>query len=123
MEDLVENRDSRDQITGSRKQKVPGSCPALEIKSRIGLVAVVIVVVPIAIRTPAVAVFIPPAMAVFPTPGARLSKFMAILRSLRAVPAASFGGFVEFMVRPDNALLAVVIRAQRGGAGKQQRSA
>jgi hypothetical protein len=33
------------------------------------------------------------------------------------------GGFVEFVVCPDNALLAVVIRAQRGGAGKQQHSA
>src|SRR5258705_1522765 len=38
--DPVENRDSSDQITDSRKRKVPGSRPALEVESRIGLVAV-----------------------------------------------------------------------------------
>jgi hypothetical protein len=41
--------DSRDEMTGNRKQKVPGSRPALKVESGIGLVAVVIVVVPIAI--------------------------------------------------------------------------
>ena len=86
--------------------------------------AVVIVVVPVAIRTPTVAVFVPPAMAVFPAPGARFGKLMAILRGLRAVPTMMLGGFMEFMINAGDAPLAiVVIRTQRGGARKQQCSA
>jgi hypothetical protein len=42
-------RIAANQMTGNRKQKVPGSRPALKVESGIGLVAVVIVVVPIAI--------------------------------------------------------------------------
>jgi hypothetical protein len=104
------------------QQKVPGGCPALELESRICLVAVVIVVVPIAIRAPAVTVFIPPAMAVFPTPGPRFGKLMAILGGLRAIPTMMLGGFMEFVIRAGNALLAVVVRAQRSGAREEERS-
>ena len=107
-------------MTDSRKQKVPGSRPALEVETRIGLVVVVIVVmvmiVPIAIRAPAVAVFIPPAMVMFPTPGARFGKLMAIFYSLRAVPTMVLGGFMEFVIRVGDALLAVVVRVQWSGA-------
>jgi hypothetical protein len=42
-------RDSSDQRTENRKQKVPGGGPALETQFRIGLVAVVIVIVPVAV--------------------------------------------------------------------------
>ena len=98
---------------------MPGSRPALEVETRIGLVVVVIVVVvmvvPIAIRAPAVAVFIPPAMAMFPTPGARFGKFMAIFCGLWAVPAMMLGGFMEFVIRVGDALLAVVVRVQWSG--------
>jgi hypothetical protein len=114
--------ENSDQIP-EQKTKVPGGCPAREVENRIDLVAVVIVVVPVAIRTPTVPVFIPPTMAVFPTPGARFRQFMAILRGLRAVPTMMLCGFVEFVVRMDNALLTVIIRAQRSGAGEQQCSA
>jgi hypothetical protein len=117
MDGHAENWETCDQIPESGKQKVPGKRPALEVKSRIGLVAVVIVVVPIAIRTPTVAVFIPPAMAVLPTPGARFGKLMAILRGLRAIPTMMLGGFMEFVIRMGDAPLAiVVVRAQRSGA-------
>jgi hypothetical protein len=115
IEGAAESRDNNDHLTENRKQKVPGGRPALEVESRIGLVAVVIVVVPIAIRAPAMAVFIPPAMAVFPTPGARLGKLMAILRGLRAVPTMMLGGFMELVIRAGDAPLAVVVRAQRAG--------
>jgi len=121
--DPVENRDSSDQITDSRKRKVPGSRPALEVESRIGLVAVVVMVVPIAIRAPAVAVFIPPAMAMFPTPSARFGKLMAIFYSLRAVPAMMLGGFMEFVIRVGDAPLAVVVRVQWCGAREKKRGA
>ena len=125
MGDPVENRDSSDQMTDSRKQKVPGSRPALEVETRIGLVVVVIVVmvIPIAIRAPAVAVFIPPAMVMFPTPGARFGKLMAIFYSLRAVPAMMLGGFMEFVIRVGDAPLAVVVRVQWCGAREKKRGA
>jgi hypothetical protein len=106
-----EYRDSSDQITDSRKQKVPGSCPALEVETRIGLVAVVIVVVPIAIRAPAVAVFIPPAMAMFPAPGASFRQLMAILGGLRAIPSVMLGCFVKLVIRAGDTLLAVIVCA------------
>jgi hypothetical protein len=103
------------QMTDTGKQKVPGGCPALEVQLRIGLVVVVImiviVVIPIAIRAPAVSVFIPPAMAMFPTPGAGFRQLMAILGGLRAVPSVMLGGFMEFVIRAGNALLAVIVRA------------
>jgi hypothetical protein len=129
---VSDNRDSSDQITESRKQKVPGGCPAPEVELGIGLVVVVvvvvvmmfvIVVVPIMFGAPAVSIFVPPAMAVLPTPGARFRKFMAIFRGLGTIPAVMLGGFVKFMVRPDDALLAVVVSAHRCRAREEQRSA
>src|SRR5258708_9076391 len=125
MGDPVENRDSSDQITDSRKQKVPGCRPALEVESRIGLVAVVIVVViiPIAIGAPAAVVFIPPAMVMFPTPSARFGKLMAIFCNLRAVPAMMLGGFMEFVVRVGDTPLAVVVRVQWCGTREKKRGA
>jgi hypothetical protein len=109
---------------------VPGNRPALEVESGQGLmvvvimvVVIVIVVVPIVIRAPAMSIFIPPAMAVFPTPGARFRKFMAIFRGLGTIPAVMLGGFVKFMVRAGDALLAVVIGAHWPGTHKEQCSA
>jgi len=84
------------------------------------VVVLVIVIVPIAIRAPAVSVFIPPAAAVFPAPGASLRQFVAVLRDLWAVPSMMLGGFVKLVVRPDDALLAVVVRTHWRGAGEQQ---
>jgi len=115
-------KDNSDQKTDNRKQEVPGLRPAPEAKSWIGLVAVMIVVVPIAIRTPAVAVFIPPAMAMFPTPGTRFGKLMAILRGLRAIPTMTLGGFMEPVIRPGDAPLAIVVCAQRSGANEKEGS-
>ena len=99
---------------------MPGGGPALETQFRIGLVAVVIVIVPVAIGAPAVAIFIPPAMAVLPTPGACFRQFMAVLRGLRAVPAMVLGGFMKFVIHASDAPLAVFVRAQWGGAGKEK---
>ena len=82
----------------------------------------VIVVVPIMLGAPAMAVFIPPAMAVFPAPGTRFGKLMAILGGLRAVPTMMLGGFMEFVIGAGDAPLAVVVRAQRGRAREEERS-
>ena len=82
--------------------------------------AVVIVIVPVTIGAPAVAVFIPPAMAVLPTPGACFRQFVAVLRGLRAVPAMVLDCFMKFVIRVGDALLAVIIRAQRSSAGEEK---
>jgi hypothetical protein len=111
LHDPADNWETAIQIRERGEQKVPGNRPALKFQTRIALVAVVIVVVPVAIRTPAVAVFIPPTMAVFPAPGAGLGQFVAILRGLRAVPSMVLCGFMEFVVRADNTPLTVFIRA------------
>jgi hypothetical protein len=106
--------------TDSGKQKVPGNRPALEVESRIGLVAVVIVIVPVTIGAPAVSIFIPPSVTVFPAPGTRFRQLMPILRGLRAVPAVVLGSFMKFVIRASDALLAVIVRAQRDGAGEEE---
>jgi len=95
---------------------VPGDGPALEAESRIGLVVIVVVmlmvvIVPIMLAAPAMAVLIPPAMGMFPAPGACFGQFVAVFRRLRAVPAVMFGGLVKFVIDVNDALLAVVIRA------------
>ena len=82
--------------------------------------AVVIVVVPIAIGAPATSVFVPPAVRVFPTPGAGFRQFVAPPGGLRTVPTVPFGSFMEPVISADDAPLAVVVRAQRGGAGKEK---
>ena len=82
------------------------------------VIMIMIVVIPIVIRAPAVAVLIPPAMAMFPTPGAGLRQLMAIFRGLRAVPSVMLRCFVKLVVRVGDTLLAVIVRAQRGGARK-----
>ena len=80
-----------------------------------------IVVIPIAIGMPAVAVFVPPAMALIPAAFACFAQFMTRTIRLPAVPAVMFHGFVEFVVRLDNAPLAaaVVIRQRDGGPRPQ----
>lgn len=120
MEGAADSEDNSDQIPEKRKQGVPGGGPALAVKTPIGLAVVVIVVVPITIRAPAVAIFIPPAMAVFPTPFARFCQSMAILRGLRAVPTVMLSGFMELVIRAGDALLAVVVRAQRAGTREEK---
>ena len=84
------------------------------------MIAVVIVVVPVAVGAPTTSVFVPPAVRVFPAPGPGFRQFVAPPGGLRAVPAVPFGGFVEPVVCADNAPLAVVVRAQRSGANEEK---
>jgi len=118
--------DHSDPLAVSRKQEVPGDGPALEAESRIGLVMIavvklMVVIVPIMLAAPAVPVFIPPAMGMFPAPGACFGQFVAVFRRLRAVPPVMFGGFVKFVIDVYDALLAVVIRARQGSAREKKR--
>jgi hypothetical protein len=87
------------------------------------LVAIVIVVIPIAIGMPAVAVFVPPAMPLAPATFPRLMQFVPRMVRLPAVPAVMLHGFVEFVVRLGNAALATAVviceSTGRSGEGRQ----
>ena len=77
-------------------------------------VSVVIVVVPIAFRMPAMLVFIPPSMTDTPAMFPRLVEFMTPTFGLPAPGAMMLNGFVQSVVRASNAALAIVaIGAQK----------
>jgi hypothetical protein len=86
------------------------------------LVAIVIVVIPIAFRVPAVAVFVPPTMALVPAVFPRFTQFVAGTIRLFAFPTVMLHGFVEFVVRLGDAALATVVvirkRTRRSGEGQ-----
>jgi hypothetical protein len=86
--------------------------------------AVVIVVIPIAITAPAVAVFIPPAMPLIPAAFPRFVQFVPRVIRLPAVPAVVFHGFMYSVVCLGDAPLAiaVVIRARTRRSGKNRQA-
>jgi hypothetical protein len=86
--------------------------------------AIVIVVVPIAIAVPAVAIFVPPAMPLIPAAFPRFVQFVARAIRLPAVPAVVLHGFMQFVVRLDDAPLAiaVVIRPRTRRSGKNHQA-
>jgi hypothetical protein len=73
------------------------------------MIAVVIVVVPVAFGVPAVLVFIPPAVVGVPAPLAGLAEFDPSTIGLAALPAMTGGGLVEFVVGAGDAALAIVV--------------
>jgi len=73
------------------------------------LVPIVVVVIPIAIGMPAVAVFVPPAVPFSPAAFPRLVQFVPGVVRLSAVPAVMLDGFVEFVVRLGDAALATIV--------------
>lgn len=90
-----------------RKRRSRRGAPS---KDRHGLVAVVIVIVPVAVIMPAMAVFIPPAVVRAPTAFSRFTQFMAGMIRLPTVPAMMLDGFVESMIRlADSPLTMIVI--------------
>jgi len=71
---------------------------------------IVVVLVPIALRVPAVFVFIPPPVTFTPATLSRLVQFTALVVCLSAVASMFLDGFVEFMIgMSDPALAAVVV--------------
>ena len=67
-----------------------------------------IVLIPIAFGVPFLAVFVPPAMAVFPAPFASGNEVAALLSNFGTIPAVFFGGFVKFVINVDDSLLAIL---------------
>ena len=116
--------DNCDQRTDSRRKELgsAGISPDAPLLLRFVLVVIVIVIVliPIVIGVPAMAVFIPPAVGVLPTPRAGFGEFYAILRDLGTVPAVMLGSFVKLVVDVDDSLLAVVVRTNNARRREQK---
>jgi len=74
-------------------------------------IVIVVMIIPITLGVPAVIVFVPPTVAVFPAVGASLCKFMAPVIRLGTLPAVFFDGLVKLVVRFANAPLTVVVRS------------
>ena len=81
-------------------------------------------VVPVAISMPAVAVFVPPTMSLTPAAFSRLAQFVPRTIRLLAVPTMVLDGFVQFVIRLDDAALTagVVIGACTRRSSKGQKS-
>lgn len=75
---------------------------------------IVVVVIPIALVVPALAVFIPPAVDMFPTVRAGFGKFMTPVLGLGTLPTMVFDGLVQVVVCLSGAFLAVVFPAKHG---------
>jgi hypothetical protein len=73
------------------------------------LVAIVIVVIPITIGVPTVAVFIPPTVPPAPAVFARFTQVVPRMIRLPAVPAVMLNGFVQLVVRPGDSPLAISV--------------
>jgi len=86
-------------------------------------VAIVIVVIPIAVGMPTVAVFVPPAVPLIPAAFPRLVQFVPGMIGLSAVPAMVLHGFMQSVIRLGDAALAagILIRActRRAGESKE----
>jgi hypothetical protein len=84
----------------------------------------VVVLVPIAVRVPAVVVFIPPLMPLTPATLPRVVQFTTLVICLFAVASVFVDCLVEFMLRVSNSALTAVLvfclQARHGGA-KQKR--
>jgi hypothetical protein len=94
----------------------------LEVAGLAGLVAVVIVLVPVALGVPAVFMFVPPPVTFAPATLARGVQFTALVIGLGAVTSMSLDGLVKIMLgMSDPALAAVVVFGMKTwDCGEQQ---
>src|SRR5258708_5275453 len=97
------------------KEKGRSEIPPRPEKLSHELVAIVVVVIPIAIGMPAVAVFVPPAVPFVPAAFPGLVQFVPRMIRLLAVPSVVLLGFVQFVVRLGDPTLATAVkRIMRG---------
>jgi hypothetical protein len=71
-------------------------------------ITVMIMIVPVALIVPAMAVFVPPSVVPAPAILAHLMQFVAGAIRLSAVPAMMLGSFMEPVIGSGNATLAVI---------------
>jgi hypothetical protein len=86
------------------------------------VVVIVVVIIPIALAAPPMAVFIPPAMAMLPAVGARFREFMARVVCFGTLVAMMFDCFVKPVVRASGTLLTILVSAHRTWDRKQEGS-
>jgi hypothetical protein len=86
------------------------------------VIAIMVVIVPIAVRVPTVAVFVPPFVFVCVAIFAGFAKFVAGVLGLLALPAVIASGMMKLVVSLDQAALAgCFVSAESGGAQENQR--
>jgi hypothetical protein len=86
-------------------------------------IAVVIAIIPIVLRTPAMLVFVPPSMADAPAVLPRFVEFMTPAFGFPTPAAMMLNGFVQLVVGARNAALAIVaIGAQKRCSGEHQKA-
>lgn len=85
------------------------------------MVAIVIVIIPVAIRVPPASFHIPPPVPMFPAIAARFREFMPGTCRLFALPSMFFRGLVQAMIRFNDSFLAI-IRLGAWRCSKQRQS-
>jgi hypothetical protein len=94
-----------------------------DLVRRTVVIAVMIVVVPIALGMPTVPVLVPPLVKVRKAILARFVQFMASVVRLLTLTPMMLDGFMKAMIGPGDAFLAiVVIGAQTRCAGEEQKA-
>jgi hypothetical protein len=83
-------------------------------------IMIVIMVVPIAIRVPAMPVFIPPFVEFAPAIFARFMQVVARMLRLRTVPSVMLSSFVKPMVGPHKAMPARIVISHRAWSRTEQ---
>lgn len=87
------------------------------------MIAVVIVIIPIAFRVPATLMFIPPSMVAVPAALPRFAQFMARVCRLPAPIAMPGNGLIESVICARDAALAIVfVGAQKRHGGEHQKA-
>jgi hypothetical protein len=112
------------KLADSQSGVVKLAAYAIESNSN-GLVAVVIVLVPVTVSVPAVLVFIPPLVTLPPAALSGFMQFAALVISLPAVASVAVDGFVQSMLGMHDPMLAPVgafcMKARHHGEAKNHR--
>ena len=85
-------------------------------------ISIVVMIIPIAIGTPSVAVFVPPTVAVLPAIFARFTQLVPGVIGLAALASMVLDSFMKTMIRSRNSLLAIVVGPQSWRACEHQES-
>jgi hypothetical protein len=82
------------------------------------MIAVVVVIVPVAVRVPSVVIFVPPTMIRSVAALALLMQLVAPMVGLTALRSMMLDGFMEVVVDLRDALLAIIGTRDRNSSGK-----
>jgi len=83
-------------------------------------IMIMVVIIPIAVGVPTMAVFIPPLVRVRPAIFARFVQLLASVDHLSTLPAVMFGGFVQPVVGLGDAPLACVFIGAKRRCGREK---